>query len=104
MVTSVKEAFEAFDKDHSGFIDKSELASLANELGETLDDDELAAALKAIDISGDGKISFSEFYQWWVGDRKPTEKSLVKLVSLKAKLNASYLMEVCSLSCAAQAC
>jgi Ca2+-binding EF-hand superfamily protein len=60
VVTSVKEAFEAFDKDHSGFIDKNEvrlssictrfiltfvavlqLASLANELGETLDEEEV---------------------------------------------------------------
>ena len=42
----------------SGFIDRNELQLLADELGETLDDAELEAAMKEIDVSGDGKISF----------------------------------------------
>lgn len=64
-VEKVRKAFEHFDKDKSGFIDRNELQLLADELGETLDDAELEAAMKEIDVSGDGKISFEEFYRWW---------------------------------------
>jgi hypothetical protein len=44
-------AFDHFDADHSGFIDKAEFASLSADLGELLDDQELSDAVKEIDVS-----------------------------------------------------
>lgn len=87
-VTAVKTAFDHFDADASGFIDKAEFAALSADLGELLDDDELSAAVKEIDSSGDGKISFNEFIRWWSSDKKSSSKSGAKIALLKTKLKA----------------
>lgn len=88
-VAAVKAAFDHFDADASGFIDKAEFAALSADLGELLDDDELAAAVKEIDVSGDGKISFNEFIRWWATDNKKVGgKSAAKVALLKTKLKA----------------
>jgi hypothetical protein len=44
-------AFDHFDADRSGFIDKAEFAQLSADLGELLDDEELSDAVKEIDSS-----------------------------------------------------
>eukprot|EP00823_Brevimastigomonas_motovehiculus_P009779 TRINITY_DN954_c0_g1_i1.p1 TRINITY_DN954_c0_g1~~TRINITY_DN954_c0_g1_i1.p1 ORF type:complete len:468 (+),score=160.45 TRINITY_DN954_c0_g1_i1:138-1541(+) len=93
----IKSAFEAIDTDKSGFIDRDEFNNLCIELGEILEKDDLTAAIKAIDTSGDGKISLNEFVRWW--DDKKTdkkEKKKGKLFLLKAKLRAKYLGETMS--------
>lgn len=87
-VAEVKAAFDHFDADASGFIDKAEFAALSADLGELLDDEELAAAVKEIDVSGDGKISFNEFIRWWTTDKKSNSKSAAKVALLKTKLKA----------------
>ncbi len=85
----MKAAFDHFDADGSGFIDKAEFAALSSDLGELLDDEELTAAVKEIDSSGDGKISFNEFIRWWTNDKKGVDpKSPTKIAILKAKLKA----------------
>lgn len=47
----VKTAFDRFDKDGSGAIDKSELSQLSLELGHPLNDEQLGKALKDLDLN-----------------------------------------------------
>lgn len=57
----LKVAFEFFDKDKSGFIDKSELKLVLGSLGTALSEDDLALLYVEMDPSGDGKIDLGEF-------------------------------------------
>jgi hypothetical protein len=63
----VKKLFNEMDADSSGTLDSVELAALCKSLGSPLDHNELVAALTTMDTSGDGKISYEEFYEWWAG-------------------------------------
>lgn len=49
-------AFNKFDKDGNGTIDAQELAQLSKDLGAELNEEQLEAALKDLDINGDGVI------------------------------------------------
>ena len=62
--------FKEYDKDGNGTIDKEEFKILMRSLGES-DESKFDDALRALDTSGDGKISFTEFLAWlnWL----PTE-------------------------------
>lgn len=62
---TVKKAFEKFDKDGNGTIDKDELGALSKMLGQPLSDDELTVALKDLDLNGDGVIDQKEFSRWY---------------------------------------
>lgn len=59
-VDDVKEAFKAFDKEGSGFIDAKELKHIMVNLGEKLTDAELDEVLGELDIKN-GKINYEEF-------------------------------------------
>jgi len=61
----VRVAFDKYDADGSGAIDKEELALLSKELGNELTDEELEKALKDLDLNGDGVIDFKEFSRWY---------------------------------------
>lgn len=53
--------------DGNGTLDSKELAALCKAMGSELDHNELVAALTTMDSSGDGKISYEEFFSWWSG-------------------------------------
>ena len=59
----LKTAFDMFDKDGSGKIDKTELLSLLN--GDGLENavpkDQLEKYIQEVDQNGDGEIDFEEF-------------------------------------------
>jgi hypothetical protein len=60
-----------------------------------LDAKELAEAMKAIDLSGDKRISFGEFMRWWnKPDKRATEKSALKLAALKTKLHSQFAVDI----------
>jgi hypothetical protein len=61
----VKTAFDRFDRDGSGAIDKSELSQLSLQLGHPLDDDQLELALKDLDLNKDGVVDLKEFSRWY---------------------------------------
>lgn len=61
----VKPAFDKFDKDGSGAIDKSELSQLSLELGHPLDGEQLEKALKDLDLNKDGVVDLNEFSRWY---------------------------------------
>ena len=59
----LKTAFQMFDKDNSGAIDKSELQALlqGEEFKDVYSEAQLKAAIAEVDENGDGEIDFSEF-------------------------------------------
>ncbi len=62
----IKEMFEKYDKNGDGFMDRSELRSLFNDIAGTLDlsPDEIADVdqkFDEADINKDGKLSYEEF-------------------------------------------
>jgi len=69
--TAVKEAFEKYDADHNGTLDIAELKELAQALGSEMTPNEIEASMLMLDISGDGRLDFSEFMHWWT-DGEPT--------------------------------
>lgn len=57
----IYEAFQLFDKDSSGYIDRDELGALMEALGVHLEQAELNNLYTEMDPSGDGRIDFKEF-------------------------------------------
>jgi len=56
-----REAFDTFDEDGGGTIDKDELRKLLKYAGQTPSDDELRDMIQIIDADGTGDINFPEF-------------------------------------------
>jgi calcium-dependent protein kinase len=55
----IAEAFQAIDRDGSGFIDKGELTVL---LGKSCTEEQIDEIIKTADKNNDGKISYEEFF------------------------------------------
>lgn len=62
-------AFDLFDQDNKGRIDLQDLRRVARELGEGLQEEELAAMIEEFDIRGEGGINRDEFVGICLGDR-----------------------------------
>jgi Ca2+-binding protein (EF-Hand superfamily) len=62
---NIKKVFESFDKDNSGFIDRSEIVQIAKELGQEVTEEEVDKIFADIDTNKDRKISLKEFETWW---------------------------------------
>ena len=60
-IAEFKEAFALFDKDHSGSISSSELATVMRSLGLSPSEAEVADLMNEIDVDGNHKVEFSEF-------------------------------------------
>jgi len=58
----LRETFKLFDADGSNNVDLAELGHLMIALGINLDESEKQNIMKEFDVSGDGTISFDEFY------------------------------------------
>jgi EF-hand domain pair len=74
----LKEAFDGFDKDKSGFLEMDEVVSLANTLGVKTSKKELSDLFTSIDVSNDGKLSFDEFLGWYRVGRHSALSGLLK--------------------------
>jgi centrin-3 len=59
--TEIERAFDLFDADGKGSISLADLRRVARELGEGLQEEELAAMIEEFDMDGDGLISREEF-------------------------------------------
>lgn len=57
----LRNAFDLFDKDGSGYISSAELKLAMNNFDENLTDDEIEEMIREADIDGDGEISYEEF-------------------------------------------
>merc|ERR1711971_854427 len=58
----IREAFQVFDGDGNGFINRQELACVMGNLGETLTQEEIQGMIDQADIDEDGCINYEEFY------------------------------------------
>merc|ERR1719461_1228456 len=58
----IREAFQVFDGDGNGFINRQELAVVMGNLGESLTQEEIQGMIDQADIDGDGVINYEEFY------------------------------------------
>lgn len=59
----IKKIFEYFDLDNTGKISSRHLKKIAQEIGETLSDDELKEIMEEADRDCDGFIGFEDFYR-----------------------------------------
>ena len=64
----VRKAFEIYDVDKSGTLERDEVKKLLNdacgELGaESITDEQLDAVIATVDANNDGKISYEELFQ-----------------------------------------
>ena len=57
----IREVFNVFDMDGSGFISAKELRQVMTDLGEKPTDGEVEELMRHADIDGDGQVSFDEF-------------------------------------------
>ena len=62
----IKQIFNQFDKDKSGYINKNELASLSIALNDPLSNAELHDFFRDVDEDNSGKISWEEFIKYWM--------------------------------------
>ena len=64
----LKQEFDAYDEDRSGYIDREELTGLLEKLGEDLNQEQLDAAFRELDTDESGEIEFFEFVEWFTSD------------------------------------
>jgi hypothetical protein len=79
----IEKAFQAFDKDGSGYIDAKELKKIAKEMGRELDAAEVDECMKDIDIDKDNRISYEEFNKWWLSGRQGLSPWMRRLLASK---------------------
>jgi len=58
----IRGAFQVFDEDGNGFINRQELAAVMKNLGEQMTPEEIQTMLDEADLDGDGQINYEEFY------------------------------------------
>ncbi len=58
----VMKVFKIFDQDSTNFITIENLRQVAQELGETMSEEELTEMITRADSDGDGKINFEDFF------------------------------------------
>ncbi|ORX75228.1 EF-hand [Anaeromyces robustus] len=57
--------FQKYDTDKSGTITSTEFRYMAYDLGYYISDSELEIAMKTVDSSGSGAITYADFSSWW---------------------------------------
>ncbi|KAJ4455447.1 putative Calmodulin-related protein [Paratrimastix pyriformis] len=66
----LKEAFQCFDKNHTGFVDARELRAMLTQVGEKLTDEEVDEMIREADCDSDSKVSLEEFLKMMLGNGK----------------------------------
>jgi glycerol-3-phosphate dehydrogenase len=84
--TDLHETFLKIDIDGSGYIDEEELNKAATMLGFPFRNKEhLKAKFKEIDADGNGKITETEFIEWWNTRSTKGTRKLAQMISLTAE-------------------
>lgn len=58
---AIRQAFRVFDKNGDNYINRDEIRTAMNNLGENVTEKEVDEMLSCMDINKDGKVSFEEF-------------------------------------------
>lgn len=85
----IKSVFCQFDKDNSGFIDKTELRVVASQLGQDMSDADIHNMMQDLDTNRDGMISLMEFTMWWLSGRKGMTGGTTKMFAAMVKNKGS---------------
>jgi len=64
----IREAFQVFDGNGNGYINRYELAVVMGNLGLELDSEEVQSMIDEADLDGDGQINYEEFYTFMDGE------------------------------------
>ena len=62
-------AFKMFDDKGTGFIDSCKLWDIMQNMGDTLDDQEIDLFIKQADIAADGMVNYEEFTKLMFKDK-----------------------------------
>ena len=62
-------AFKIFDDKETGFIDSCKLRDIMQNMGDTLDDQEINLFIKQADVVGDGMVNYEEFTKLMFKDK-----------------------------------
>ena len=57
--------FQRYDRNRTGFIERSGFSRLLEALGQNISDEEFEIALDIVDTDRTGKVSWKEFKSWW---------------------------------------
>jgi hypothetical protein len=71
----LKEKWRRYDADGDGTLDAKELATFVKESGVRMTRNEIASAFLVLDKNFDDKISYEEFYFWWMGEEQKGRNS-----------------------------
>merc|ERR1719464_1477037 len=66
----LKEAFDAIDRDQSGYINSDELLLMLWGIGQRVNEEELVNAIKKADKDGNQRVNFNEFLELFKGLHK----------------------------------
>jgi len=96
MKNDVIPAFNEFDENKNGTINKQELQSLMKKLGQEIDEQQTELALKDLDLNKDGVIDLDEFKRWYFTGMKPyngARRTLLKVGAKSKKLIDTIAVE-----------
>ena len=66
----LKEKWDRFDEDNSGSLDVKELTAFVRDSGIEMSRNEIASTYMALDKNFDEKITYEEFYMWWMSHKQ----------------------------------
>jgi Ca2+-binding EF-hand superfamily protein len=65
VLQELREAFNQFDRNGDGSIDKAEFTELMTSIDPDMGQEEIDIGFKEVDLDGSGSIEFGEFLNWW---------------------------------------
>ena len=90
--SEVREAFELFDKDHSGFINSKELGMVMRSLGQNPTEQELMDMINEVDEDGENVWSIASSSH--IDVLSSRNKRILYIVLYSFKMNSGYMTAV----------
>ena len=80
--SDLREKWLRYDTDGNGSLDARELTKFVKDSGVDMTRNEIASTFLALDKNFDDKISYEEFYFWWMGEQEKEGKSKTKTIAV----------------------